>query len=140
MHRTRNAACPYGHRGFESPPFRQPCQAAGPQPANRFIDEVLAVVAEAKKIPKGQWPKKEAPQYPDIPAGVVELLQALVRHALAGAPLTDLGPALALMGAYDVIFCVVGFWLLPHVGLAASALIVKSGQSDASFVSLVPLV
>lgn len=48
-------------------------------PANRFIDDVLAVVAEAKKIPKEQWPKREATQYPDIPAGVVELLQALVR-------------------------------------------------------------
>lgn len=48
-------------------------------PANRFIDELLSVVAEAKKLPKEQWPKREHSQAPDIPAGVIEMMQALVR-------------------------------------------------------------
>lgn len=49
---------------------------------------------------------------------LLPLVLAAVRAtggALAGAPLTELGPALALMAAYDVIFCVVGFWLFPVV-------------------------
>ncbi len=45
----------------------------------RYIDQVLPIIAEAKKIPRDQWPKKTTSQRPDIPNGFVELLQALVR-------------------------------------------------------------
>jgi len=45
----------------------------------RCLDDVLQVIRRAKKIPKDQWPQKRAPKRPDIPEGLVELFQAIVR-------------------------------------------------------------
>ncbi|MFN8423430.1 MAG: heme exporter protein CcmB [Anaerolineae bacterium] len=49
---------------------------------------------------------------------LLPLVLAAVRATavvLAGASAAALGPALAMLLAYDVIFCVVGFWLFPVV-------------------------
>ncbi len=45
----------------------------------RYLDEILEVVARARRIPKDKWPMKRAPTRPDIPEGLVELFQAIVR-------------------------------------------------------------
>lgn len=45
----------------------------------RYLDDILAVVRRALAIPKDQWPAKRIPLRPDIPEGLVELFQAIVR-------------------------------------------------------------
>src|SRR5690606_37968189 len=45
----------------------------------RNLDTILQLVKKAKELPKDKWPKKPAYERPDVPAGFVELLQALVR-------------------------------------------------------------
>ncbi len=48
-------------------------------PVNRFIDDLLRIVAEGRKVPKDQWPRKDYSAPPDIPPGITEILQGLVR-------------------------------------------------------------
>ncbi len=45
----------------------------------RFFDEVLAAIERGKKIPRDQWPEKPVSDRPDIPAGLLEICQAMLR-------------------------------------------------------------
>jgi ribonuclease D len=46
---------------------------------NRYYEELRQVLARAEKLPRDQWPEKPNGMRPDIPTGVLELCQALVR-------------------------------------------------------------
>lgn len=48
-------------------------------PVMRHRDELIEVVQRARAIPKDQWPRKRDSLRPDLPSGVVEILQAFVR-------------------------------------------------------------
>jgi len=48
-------------------------------PVMRHRDELIEVVRRARAIPKDQWPRKREGLRPDLPSGVVEILQAFVR-------------------------------------------------------------
>ncbi len=48
-------------------------------PVNRFIDELLALVEEGSRVPREQWPRKEYAPAQDIPPGITEMMQALLR-------------------------------------------------------------
>jgi ribonuclease D len=45
----------------------------------RYGDEIFQAIAHAREIPREQWPTKSKADRPDIPTGLVEILQALVR-------------------------------------------------------------
>jgi ribonuclease D len=45
----------------------------------RYGDEVFRAIASAKEIPRDQWPTRPRGERPDIPTGLVEILQALIR-------------------------------------------------------------
>lgn len=48
-------------------------------PVMRHRDELIEVVRQARAIPKDKWPRKRESMRPDLPSGVVEILQAFVR-------------------------------------------------------------
>ncbi|MCB2153568.1 ribonuclease D [bacterium] len=45
----------------------------------RVLDEVLPIIKKAKELPSEKWPKKNVTSRPDIPVGLVEVFQALLR-------------------------------------------------------------
>lgn len=52
---------------------------AHPGQINRRFDEVLPIVQRGLAIPREQWPEKPVNERPDIPPGLMELCQALIR-------------------------------------------------------------
>lgn len=46
---------------------------------HRHIDTLIPLIKKAKELPREKWPHKEPAVRPDVPAGFVELMQALVR-------------------------------------------------------------
>lgn len=46
---------------------------------SRHFDDVRAALERGRRIPRDQWPEKPAGERPDIPTGLLELCQALVR-------------------------------------------------------------
>jgi ribonuclease D len=45
----------------------------------RYGDDVFRAIAKAKDIPRDEWPTRPRGERPDIPTGLVEILQALIR-------------------------------------------------------------
>lgn len=45
----------------------------------RFYDDIRSCIATGKDVPKEDWPKKPVAERPDIPTGLLELCQALLR-------------------------------------------------------------
>lgn len=50
-----------------------------PSQLGKWFDEVREVIARGRAVPREQWPRKPAAERPDIPTGLVELCQALLR-------------------------------------------------------------
>lgn len=46
---------------------------------NRYFDTIAPLIKHASNLPKDQWPSKPVGERPDIPTGLLELCQALVR-------------------------------------------------------------
>lgn len=46
---------------------------------NRYFDTLAPLVKHASQLPRDQWPEKPTGERPDIPTGLLELCQALVR-------------------------------------------------------------
>ncbi len=45
----------------------------------RYFDDAQKVIERAQSVPEEDWPKKPAPDRPDIPTGLLEVCQALLR-------------------------------------------------------------
>ncbi|MCC5876980.1 MAG: ribonuclease D, partial [Candidatus Sumerlaeia bacterium] len=46
---------------------------------NRYFDTLAPLIKHASQLPRDQWPEKPTGERPDIPTGLLELCQALVR-------------------------------------------------------------